>query len=57
MEVELLEPTAEDSPVAKFIARKGEGIHHLAIRVEDLEAALAELREKDVRLIDRKAHV
>ena len=53
-EVELLEPTAEDSPVAKFIAKKGEGIHHLAIRVEDLEAALAELREKGVRLIDEK---
>jgi len=53
-EVELLEPTAEDSPVAKFIARKGEGIHHLAIRVEDLEATLAELREKGVRLIDEK---
>ena len=53
-EVELLEPTAEDSPVAKFIAKKGEGIHHLAIRVEDLKAALAELKEKGVRLIDEK---
>ena len=51
-EIELLEATAEDSPVAKFIEKKGEGIHHLAIRVENLEAALAELKEKGIRLID-----
>ena len=53
-EVELLEPTADDSPVAKFIGKKGEGIHHLAIRVDDLEKALAELKEKGVRLIDER---
>lgn len=53
-EIELLEPMAEDSPVAKFIAKKGEGIHHLAIRVDELEAALAELKEKGIRLIDEK---
>jgi methylmalonyl-CoA/ethylmalonyl-CoA epimerase len=53
-EVELLEPTADDSPVAKFIEKKGEGIHHLAIRVENLEKALAELKEQGVRLIDEK---
>ena len=53
-EVELLEGTAPDSPVSKFIEAKGEGIHHLAIRVDDLEAALAELKEKGVRLIDEK---
>jgi len=51
-EVELLEATSEESPVAKFIEKKGEGIHHLAIRVENLEAALAELKEKGVKLID-----
>ena len=55
-EVELLEGTAPDSPVSKFIEAKGEGIHHLAIRVDDLEAALAELKEKGVRLIDEKPH-
>ena len=49
-----LEPTAEDSPVAKFIAKKGEGMHHMALRVDDLEAALAELKAKGVRLIDEK---
>lgn len=53
-EVELLEPTADDSPVAKFIEKKGEGIHHLAIRVDNLEKALAELKEQGVRLIDEK---
>lgn len=53
-EIELLEGTSEDSPVSKFIAAKGEGIHHLAIRVDNLEAALAELKEKGVRLIDEK---
>lgn len=53
-EVELLEPTADDSPVAKYIEKRGEGIHHLALRVDDLEAALAELKEKGVRLIDEK---
>lgn len=51
-EVELLEPTSEDSPVAKFIEKKGEGIHHVAFRVENIEAALAELKEKGIRLID-----
>ena len=51
-EIELLEATADDSPVAKFIEKKGEGIHHLALRVEDLDAALAELKEQGMRLID-----
>lgn len=51
-EVELLEPVSDDSPIAKFIAKKGEGIHHIALRVENIEAALAELKEKGIRLID-----
>ena len=53
-EVELLEGTSEESPVSKFIAAKGEGIHHLAIRVPDLAVALEELKAKGVRLIDEK---
>lgn len=53
-EVELLEGTSPESPVSKFIEAKGEGIHHLAIRVENLEAALEELKAKGVRLIDEK---
>lgn len=51
-EVELLESTTEDGPVAKFITAKGEGIQHLAFRVENIEEALAELKAKGVRLID-----
>src|SRR5215469_12905280 len=51
-EVELLEPMSDDSPVAKFIEKKGEGIHHLAIRVDNLEKALSELKEQGIRLID-----
>ncbi len=53
-EIELLEGTDEDSPVSKFIEKKGEGIHHLAIRVDNLDEALEELKEKGVRLIDEK---
>ena len=53
-EIELLEGTSEDSPVSKFIEKKGEGIHHLAIRVDNIEEALEELKSKGVRLIDEK---
>lgn len=50
--VELLESTEPDGPVAKFIAAKGEGVQHIAFRVENIEAALAALKEAGVRLID-----
>jgi len=53
-EIELLEPTADDSPVAKFIEKRGEGIHHIALRVENLEEALEELKARGVQLIDEK---
>jgi methylmalonyl-CoA/ethylmalonyl-CoA epimerase len=53
-EVELLESTAPDGPVAKFLEKKGPGVHHIAFRVENIEAALSELKEKGVRLIDEK---
>ena len=51
-EIELLEPIDPESPIAKFIAVKGQGVQHLAFRVADLDAALAELKAKGVRLID-----
>lgn len=51
-EVELLEPTGNDSPVAKFLDKKGAGIHHIAFRVENIETALSELKQKGVKLID-----
>jgi methylmalonyl-CoA/ethylmalonyl-CoA epimerase len=50
--VELVEPTSDDSPIAKYIARRGPGLHHLCLRVDDISAALAELKAKGVRLID-----
>jgi methylmalonyl-CoA/ethylmalonyl-CoA epimerase len=53
-EVELLESTHSDGPVAKYIDARGEGVQHIAFRVEDIEAALEELKQKGVRLIDQK---
>lgn len=56
-EVELLESTAADGPIAKYLEKKGEGIQHVAFRVENLEAALEELKHKGIRLIDEKPRV
>lgn len=53
-EVELLESTTPDGPIAKYIEKNGEGIQHIAFRVENLAQRLAELKEKGVRLIDEK---
>ncbi len=52
--IELLEPTSPDSPVAKFLEKNGEGIHHLAYEVADIEQTLAELKQNEVRLIDNQ---
>ena len=49
--LELLEPTSEDSVVAKFIAKRGEGLHHLCLRVPDLAAAVRKLKSDGVRMI------
>lgn len=50
--LELLEAAAEASPVARFLASRGPGLHHLTFRVDDLHAALAELKARGVRLVD-----
>src|SRR2546421_4424709 len=50
--IELLEPTSADSPVAKFIEKRGVGIHHIAVRVDDIRAALERLKKSGARLID-----
>ena len=50
--LELLEPTSPDSPVAKFIEKRGEGIHHICLRVDDLEAHLERLKAAGYRLIN-----
>jgi methylmalonyl-CoA/ethylmalonyl-CoA epimerase len=52
IEVELLEPRSPDSPVARFLAKRGPGIHHICYRVPDLEAALAACRRAGYRLVD-----
>ncbi|AAR36693.1 methylmalonyl-CoA epimerase [Geobacter sulfurreducens] len=50
--IELLEPTAEDSPIAKFLEKNGNGIHHIAYEVDDIEAAIAKLVADGARMID-----
>lgn len=53
-EIELLESTDPEGPIAKFIEKRGEGIQHIAFRVDDIEEALEQMRRKGVRLIDEK---
>jgi methylmalonyl-CoA/ethylmalonyl-CoA epimerase len=55
--VELLEAQSDDSPIGKFIARRGPGIHHICFAVDDLDAMLARCREKGVRLIDENPRI
>ncbi|SHJ08860.1 methylmalonyl-CoA epimerase [Lutispora thermophila] len=53
-EIELLEATTPDSPIAKFIEKKGQGVQHVAFRVENIEEALEEMRRLGIQLIDEK---
>jgi len=55
--IELLEATGDETPVGKFIAKRGPGIHHLCVEVDDLEARLAELKARGVRLIDESPRI
>jgi len=50
--IELLESTAEDGPIAKFIEKRGEGMHHIALAVKGIQSALEEAADKGIRLID-----
>ncbi len=50
--IELLEPTSDDSPIAKFIEKNGSGIHHIAYQVEDIESTIATLKQQGARMID-----
>ena len=52
--IELVQPTRPDSPVGKFLERRGEGVHHVAYEVEDLDAALTELKNNGVEIIDEE---
>ena len=55
--VELLEPTSEDSPISKFLEKRGGGIHHIAVEVDDIEASLAQLKSRGMRLIDETPRI
>ena len=55
--IELLEPTSDDSPISKFLEKRGGGIHHIAIEVEDINAALSTLKLNGIRLIDESPRV
>lgn len=52
VKLELIEPLGEDSPVAKFIQKRGEGLHHICFEVDDIEDALKKVKENEVRLVD-----
>ncbi len=52
--IELVQPTSDDTGIAKFLAKRGEGIHHICIEVENIEATLARLKEHEVQLIDEE---
>ena len=49
--IELLEPTADDSPISKFLAKRGNGLHHIAVHVDNLSATFEDLKKKGVRMI------
>lgn len=55
--IELLEPTSDDSPISKFLEKRGGGIHHIAVEVDDIEATLAKLRAEGLVLIDEKPRI
>ncbi len=55
--IELIQPTSDDSPVARFLEKHGEGLHHIAFEVNDLEDILERLRSEGVRLIDEESRV
>lgn len=52
--IELVQPTSDDTGVARYLAKGGEGIHHICIQVDDIEAALAQLKAQEVELIDEE---
>jgi len=55
--IELLEPTSADSPISKFLEKRGGGIHHIAVEVENIESTLEKLRSQGMRLIDESPRI
>lgn len=56
-EVELVQPTTDDSGIAKYLAKRGPGMHHLCLEVDDIEGMMAILREKNIRLINEQPRI
>ena len=55
--IELLEPTSDDSPISKFLEKRGPGIHHIAVEVDNIAASLAQLKSQGMRLIDQEPRI
>ena len=55
--IELLEPTESESPVTKFIEKRGEGVHHIALKVRNIEAVIEQLKRKGLRFVDEKPRI
>jgi methylmalonyl-CoA/ethylmalonyl-CoA epimerase len=55
--IQLLQPTDDESTVAKFIEKRGQGLHHIAIRVDDIEATLAHLKREGAELLDEEPRI
>jgi len=55
--IELLEPTSEESPIAKFLSKRGEGLHHVSLRVDDINATVTNLKQQGVRLISEEVKI
>ena len=55
--IELIEPTEPDSPISKFLEKRGDGLHHISLEVDDVRAVLAVLKERNIRLIDEKPRI
>jgi methylmalonyl-CoA epimerase len=55
--IELLEPLSDDSPIAKFIAKRGEGLHHVSLRVDNLATTVENLKKSGVRLINEQIQI
>ncbi len=56
-EIELVKPTSDDSGIAKYLAKRGPGMHHLCVEVDDIEGMLAQLKSKGIRLINEEPRV
>ena len=56
-EIELIEPTTSDSSLAKFLDKRGEGLHHVCLEVENIDAALAEMQEKGAPVLDKQPRI